>query len=336
MIMVPTKVLVALMSLSTSAHPLAADGVTSLTNPAVKYSVPAEHHVVLKRGPVTAVVVDNHEVNLPDVPNHRARYNGLAVLKHTDQPRNIFVPSYAGLNFEHIHDGTNLSIKDNKFEPREEPMELRVIDEHTVEVYQAPTKVHQLESCGRYSILPDGTIEYTFECIPRAGNYRNDYIGLFWASYIDQPEDKGIHFKARLAEGSGAGHWTRTVTPKHGVSSSHPPAGPLPTLKHDPDFTLTLAFNRSDYVYTEPWYYGVSHGMAYALMFRKRDGIWLVQSPSGGGDGNPAWDFQWFIPHFKVDEAYGFTMRAGYVPFENSEQVERAMRDHLRTLNPER
>ncbi len=183
-----------------AAHPLAAEGVTSLTNPQVKYTVPDTHHVVLKRGPVTAVVVDNGEVDTADIPGHRRRYNGLAVLKHDAQPRNLFVPSYAGVNYEHIHDGKTAEIVKEKFEPREFPMQLRVIDQHTVEVYQAPTHIHKLESCGRYSILPDGTIEYTFECIPHADNYSNGYIGLFWASYINQPEDKAIQFKARKAK----------------------------------------------------------------------------------------------------------------------------------------
>lgn len=334
MITTSVNILLPLLSLLPTAHPLAAEGVTSLTNPGIQYTVPKEHHVVLKRGPVTAVVVDNSEVDLPEVPGHKRRYNGLAVLKHSRQPRNLFVPSYAGLNYEHIHDGNTAVINKEKFEPREFPMQLRVIDDHTMEVYQAPTPIHRLESCGRYAILPDGTIEYTFECIPRAGDYRNGYIGLFWASYINQPEEKAIHFKARKAGSTGQGEWLRAVTPKHGINSTHPPAGPLPTLKHDQDFPLTLVFNRSDYVYTEPWYYAVSHGMAYVAMFRERDRIWLAQSPSGGGNGNPAWDFQWFIPDFKIGEAYGFTMRTGYLPFENRGQIEQATEKHRQALNP--
>ena len=244
----------------------------------------------------------------------------------------MFVPTYAGLNFEHIHDGT-LAIKKEAFEPRKAKIELRVIDKHTVELYQPPTPNWKLESCGRYHLLPDGALEYTFECIPRADIFGKGYIGLFWASYIHQPDDRAIYFRGKEAANRTPSRWIQGVTPRHGVDSTHPPAGPIPNVAVDAGFPLTLVMGRSKYVYTEPWYYGISHKMAYVQMFRKRDRIWFAQSPTGGGSKNPAWDFQWFIPNYKVGEAYGFVMRAAYLPFENRETIEKATQQHRNAIN---
>lgn len=316
-------------------HPLAAPGVTSLLDKSLRWSVPREHFVRLRRGPVTAVVVDNEAVDVPGLPGHRAGYNGMAMLTHTARAENLFVPAVAGLNFEHIHDGT-LAVNKERFEPRRAPMQLRVLEDYTVEVYQPPTPNWKLESCGRYRLLADGTVEYTFECLPRAATFTQGYLGLFWASYIDRPEDKAIHFRGRVATATGAGRWLRTVSPAHGVEATHPPAGPLPDLPIVRDFPLTLVNHRSTYVYTEPWYYGVSHGMAYVAMFRGRDRVWFAQSPTGGGDSNPAWDFQWFIPNARVGEAYGLVMRLAYLPYECQAQVETATRAHRTALNEKR
>src|SRR5437879_2597049 len=84
---------------------------TSLSDPQARFTVPDKPYVVLHRGPVEAVVVDNRAVDGEVLPGHRAGYHGLGSLKHEKQRRNLFVPSYAGLNFEHIHDGT---VQDNK------------------------------------------------------------------------------------------------------------------------------------------------------------------------------------------------------------------------------
>ncbi len=323
-----------LMEFALADHPLAAPGVTSLTNASVRFQPANDSFVAIERGPVRAIVVDNSAVDSPVLPGHRKGYSGLASLRHTRRAANLFVPSVAGLNFEHIHDGTNAGLKES-FEPRVFPMQIRVIDQHTVELYQPPTGNWQLESCGRYQILEDGTIEYTFECIPRAGGYRHGFIGLFWASYIHQPEQGSIFFKGHEDHGTAA-NWIEARSAGHGVNSTHAPAASRQLPSVDSDFKLTLVNHPSKFVVNEPWYFGISHGMAYVQMFREKDHLWIAQSPTGGGQGNPAWDFQWFIPNYKVGEAYGFVMRAAYLPFESREQIERETQPHRVALNPKR
>ena len=290
-------------------------------------------------GGVRAVVVDNAAVDVPALRAHRRGYNGLASLTHAKRPHNVFVPLYGGLNLEHIHDGT-MKVAQDKFEPRRAPMELRVVNEHTVEVYQAPTPLWRLESCGRYHLLPDGAVEYTFECIPRAATFGaatfgdGGFIGLFWANYIDVPEQREIHFRGRPAGTSLPGDWIAARSPSHGVDSTHPPAGPLPQLEFVPEFPLTLVNHPSKYRYEEPFFFGVSHDMALAFVFRNADRVWFAQSPTGGGPSNPAWDFQWFVPQYKVGETYRLVMRTVYLPFENRDQVRRSLAPHLKALNP--
>lgn len=324
------------LAVAAAVHPLAAPHVTSLTNSSVLYSVPTTHYVKIERGPIRMMIADNEAIDAPGLAGHREGYNGIASLTHTNRSENLFVPTVAGLNFEHIHDGTT-AVDKERFEPRRAAMSLRVIDAFTVEVHQSPTPNWKLESCGRYQLLADGTIEYTFECIPRDATFQQGYIGLFWASYIDRPEDKAIHFLGREKASQSPSSWIRATTPRHGVESTHPPDGPLPDLKIDPNFSLTLVNHPSKYVYTEPWFYGVSHGMTLVQMFRPSDRIWFAQSPTGGGEQNPAWDFQWFIPDFQVGEAYGFVMRMAYIPYHDRDQIElatRPHRTHLRSPRP--
>ena len=70
------------------------------------------------------MIVDNRAVDDAVLMKHRAGYSGVGSLTHAKRKVNLFVPDVAGLNFEHIHDGTT---QDRKvlFEPRNAPMELR-------------------------------------------------------------------------------------------------------------------------------------------------------------------------------------------------------------------
>jgi hypothetical protein len=220
------------------------------------------------------------------------------------------------------------------FEPRQAPMEIRRADEHTAELHQPPTPHWQLESWLRYTLLEDGAIQMTLECVPRAKTFKNGYIGLFFASYIHQPESLDIHFQGRPAnDTTSESRWIRGVTPDHGVRPTHLAVDDRRDFPHDAQFPLTLVFNLSDWRYTEPWYYGVSHDMAFVQMFRPHDGVRLSQSPSGAGEGNPAWDFQWFIPQYEIGQRYRFVMRAMYLPFESTAQVTQATAEHRAILH---
>jgi len=304
---------------------------TTLSDPAIRYRVPEKPYVVLKRAGVEAMIVDNRAADDAVLPGHRAGYSGVASLVHARRKENLFVPGYAGLNFEHVHDGTTKP-RDVLFEPRHAPMELRAIDPSTAELYQKATPNYGLESVLRYRLLDDGTIEMTFECIPRERLFKHGYVGLFWASYIHRPESLDIHFLGQEADAPGPARWIRGVTPAHGVLPTHPAASDRRAFAHDPDFPLTLVFNLSRYRYREPWYYGVSHGMALVFVFRPKDLVRFSQSPSGGGQGNPAWDFQYLIPDYEVGKRYQMVMRAMYVPYESPEQIERASRAHRQAL----
>jgi len=324
-------VLIVFVSRSGSADEL--PKLTTLSDPSIGYRVFEKPYQILKRAGITAVIVDNREVNDDVLPGHRAGYSGVASLTSDKRRENHFVPAVSGLNFEHIHDGT---VQDRKilFEPRNVPMELRVIDEFTAELHQAPTPFWGLESCHRYRLLADGAIEMTFECIPRQATFKNGYIGLFWASYINQPESLDIHFRG-FDEGmpQSAARWIRGITPAHGTLSTHLAPDDNRDFAHDRDFPLTLVFNRSKHRFVEPWYFGVSHGQAYAQMFRSQDRVRLTQSPSGGGQGNPAWDFQFFIDKVELNRRYQFVMRAMLLPFQSAEKIERATRIHRDSLS---
>ena len=293
-------------------------GATWLTNQRVKYQVPPDHTVTLRRGDVEAVIVDNEAFGA----DHKKGYNGVASLKHKGRGGNVFVPSYAGLNFELIFDGANAP-RDVMFEPRRAPMQLRIVGKNIVELYQAPTPNWKLESATRFELERDGAIHMTFECIPRAPVFKNGWIGLFWASYIEKPGAGTIHFRGR-ERGARGERWIEAASPSHGSQSTHRPAGDARVLKRAPDFpSHWMAFSFSNYEYTQPFYYGFSRGLGLLMEFRPQDKLWFTQSPSGGGKGNPAWDFQFHIEDYKVDTPYGFEMRLAYAPFIGQDKMKK-------------
>lgn len=262
-------------------------------------------------GDLTAVIGDNGAEG-----RHRAGYNGLWSLTHRTEATNLFVPEVAGLNFEHIFDGDKFD-KDNSrrifFEPRNAPMNFRRISRTEAELHQPPTPTFHLESWTRFALSAPHYVDMHFRCRPTQHAFAHGYIGLFWASYINAPEDKSMYFRS-------GGRWEQLCTQRHNDESTVRHRDDKIELRFSEGFPQCLMRNLSPHRFDEPVYYGLFKNHIAILMFERVEGIRFTHSPSGGGVNkemqttNPAWDFQYLVPKYEVKKEYGFRARLAYRP----------------------
>lgn len=279
-------------------------------------------------GDLTAVIGDNEAYD-----DRRAGYSGIHRLVHRTLPeRSLF--GVAGLNFEHIFDGEQdqLSLSGDRtvfFEPRNHPMTLRRIADDEAELHQEPTPTYHLESWSRFKLMPPHYVDFTFRCKPHQHTFRNGYIGLFWASYINAPEDKSIYF--RDARG-----WVQLCTQEHNNQSTVRHVADSVNLKFLDVPQQTLYKNLSPLRYAEPFYFGcfgTTH--VFILMFDRAEGIRFSHSPSSGGPPsfpNPAWDFQFIVPKYDVLQEYSFRARAVYRERCSRDEIEQEFRSWRESL----
>lgn len=333
---VPFRIVVALATFalagcaSLDPFPPRGTGRTSLSDPSVSYTVVESGRVDVRWGPPgaasRATIVDNR----PQPPLHQEGYNGLMNVGYESpdggEVRSPFVPLYAGLNLEHVLNGRAHEDRDLQFEPRRRPMELRRIDDATYELYQAPLPETGVESCTRFEFLDPYTIDVTFEFVPRKDDFPYGYLNFFWASYIAQPKDPAIYFYGR-PKGDNRQGPIKAESPAHGEQATHRGAGDRREHARDEPFPLTLVFNESPYEYTRSLYWGRYDDSVWCVMFPKDALVRFAQSPSGGGDGNPAWDFHWFADKPEVGKVYRLSYRATFRPWESAEALVKLYED---------
>lgn len=283
----------------------------------------AEDFGVFTTSELRVVIGNNAEAG-----NHQAGYNGIVELTSIHEPESLFVPAYAGLNFEHIfHDRMNLADRKEFFEPRNAPMTFALLDDHTAVLRQAATPVTGIESQTTFRVQEPNCIDVEFTMTPTKRFSESGTFGFFWASYINAPLDKSMYM---LHAGSSlqVPRWFQFCTQHHNHHS---------TVEHEhattdwrfPDEWLgeTLFTSFSPMTYSEPFFYGRFRDMVWIVMFEDAEGIRLAHSPSGGGnspdgdDTNPAWDFQWIVPSFEVGESRTIRYRMVYKPWGNRADV---------------
>ena len=266
-------------------------------------------HATFRLGDLTAIIGDNAAAG-----DHRAGYNGLWSLKHRTEPTNLFVPGVAGLNLEHIFDGDKHDSDDSSkifFEPRYAPMTFRKLSDVEAELHQPPTPTFHLESWTRFQLVAPHYVDFHFRCMARQHAFKHGYIGLFWASYINAPEDKSMYFR-------GGRLWQQLCTQRHDDESTLRHRDDKLELKFSPGVRDALYRNLSPLRFDEPLFYGRFRGHVLAILFDRTAGIRLTHSPSGGGVNteaqttNPAWDFQFLLPRYEVNTEYSFRARLVY------------------------
>jgi hypothetical protein len=290
---------------------------------ALRPTSPASGPVISRTvGELTATFVTNEAYG----PEHRRGYNGIAELYHTAQDSSVFVPSYSGFNLEHIFGGDSL---EQVVEPRRHPMELFQTENGEIILYQSSTPLSNVESVTIFTMEPPHYIDVTFRCIIRDETFfRHGYAGLFWASYIQKPKNRRIYFKGTDPNRTQP-DWIAAFSELHGNRSTHRSNEDTLQLYFAPDFNVPLAKDYSEYRYSSPFYYGRFHNMVLAFLFEPEDDtiIRFSQSPTGGGEANPAWDFQFIIPDPEPNTQYSFRARLIYKPFVSADDIETEYRD---------
>lgn len=284
-----------------------------------------EHTARLDTDKVQVVIADNEASGA----EHKAGYNGVAELRMKPaDPKNLFVPSYAGLNLEHIFSGDAASFGWNIFEPRRVPMQLIRHSTNRVELRQEKTEHWPLRSRLMFDVKED-VIDLTYYGTPLADAWKkHGFIGVFFASYIQAPEDMAIQFigRSRPGRGDAQSRWIKHLPEQHGLAASHRPAGSHWDPPVDDGFNIGLVSGISDFEYLYPFYFGHVGENVFVLMFERTRGeseLRFAQSPSGGGPGNPAWDFVYFRRNYGVNREFSFRVRAVYGKFTNVEAVVR-------------
>lgn len=288
-------------------------------------------HDTFQVGDLTAVIGDNAA---DEGTGHRAGYNGIWSLRHRQSGRSFFVPGIAGLNFEHIVSGEGEADREIFFEPRRAEMHFRRLSETTAELHQPPTPTFFLESWTRFELLPPHTIEMSFRFRATQHVFPHDYIALFWASYLNGPEDKSLYFRGGL-EGQSARRntWQQLCSPAHNRDSTVRHRDDGFVMKFADEAPNALYKNFSPQRFDEPYYYGHFDDFTVIFLFDRSDGIRFTHSPSGGGGNedrettNPAWDFQFLVPQYEVAKEYEFRMRAIFRPRCDRSEVDREFRD---------
>ena len=271
---------------------------------------------------------------------HAAWYNGVFEMASPDQAVTPFVPSFAGLNLEHYFDARPPHEDSHVFfEPRSAADDVQENSRPMPPNSTSPKRPITAWRAGHASNSKNPTISTWTSGASRTSRCRANFLGCFWASYINAPIDKELLFPARRVYDRA----TFLVPVLHDQTTTAtarycPPTtdglitfqdGP-PTLRGQPSRRCATAC-RSTTAGSATWCSSTCSNPAPRSASPTRPS---GRRAHGGGanDTNPAWDFQFIAPDVELGREYGFRMRAVYKPMGRSRR--RAQRSRRNAWKP--
>lgn len=273
-----------------------------------------------------AYVADNSPLGI-----HCGGYNGIASLIPRQSGNNLFVPTYAGLNYETIslaglprdmHDGVPY------FEPRCEAMRLERVGDNQVMLVQPETSHAHVSARITFGVEEPWYLHQRIELVFHrrfCADAEKSAFQSLWASYIHMPPDRHVYMKideaAPSLEGwigvTKEGHDTRDyqVRPLPGdrelQAAEHldcmirrPPAAPDPVLPAATSPTGLPAQLGGPLRF----YYGFCHDdLLFLMIFRQPERFRFAYSPCGAGTQpawNPAWDYVLHLDDARTGQTY--------------------------------
>ena len=266
----------------------------------------------LQNASFTVHIADNQALGI-----HRSGYNGLAALIPRHSGNNLFVPTYAGLNYETIglkgmpvYLAPGRDDHQAKFEPRGEAMHIEEADAESAVLVQPPTRHAGVSARIEFRVEEPHylyqTIELTFHK-KFCGDDEASTFSSLWASYLHMPADRHLYLKPSWRWGSERDGWLGLTKEGHGsqgyVIRALPGDRQLSAEDHllAMDSQAPLAEDEATGGPGSPisggpldFYYGLCWDQVFLMMFRQPEQVSLAYSPNGGGtepEWCPAWDY---------------------------------------------
>jgi hypothetical protein len=282
-----------------------------------------------------AYIADNAALGI-----HRWGYNGVAALIPRHSGNNLFVPTYAGLNYETISLAGLPAYRyeprkeehQSIFEPRCEPMRIESDDAAQVVLVQPETAHARVSARITFRVEEPHylhqRIELTFHhrfCVPDEPSR----FSSLWASYMHMLPDRHIYLKPDWQSGDDLAGWLGVTKADHRAVEYQ--IRPLPddeeisaeahlqTMNRQsplPASELGRSLVAEDAPMILPelldgplaFYYGFCHGSQLLLkMFKQPERFKLAYSPCGGGTEpawSPAWDYVLHLDDAQVGQTY--------------------------------